>query len=173
MVELWRRQALSWTLLALALALATLEVAALTLYRLDAGHQAPLSTLAFLTAASLVTSVLLATKRRTRAVHLARVAMCLLSSLLAAATTATSLRLLWPWPSPMAAGTQAALLGARLVLGLAATLAAAVACWTICRVERMETIKEVVKEQQEEQVDAGDEEVELVEEAGGDEVGLV
>ena len=95
--------------------------------------------------------------------------MCLLSTLLAAATTATSLRLLWPWPSPMAAGTQAALLAARLVLGLAATLAAAVACWTICRVgprglflamtlqqvERMETNKEeVVKEQQEEQVGA-------------------
>ena len=57
MVELWRKVAclppLPCTLLALAVALAALEATALALPHLDPGHQVPLTTLAFLTAAAL------------------------------------------------------------------------------------------------------------------------
>ena len=67
--------------------------------------------------------------------------MCLLSSLLAAATATASLHLLWLWwglaASLATAGHQQALLVARLVLGLATTLAAAVACRTTIEVRSL------------------------------------
>ena len=71
MVELWRKVAclppLPCTLLALAVALAALEAAALALPHLDPGHQVPLTTLTFLTAVALtLAATLLAIEGKAR-----------------------------------------------------------------------------------------------------------